>query len=235
MAQVTEQRVLERVDPDLVEHAAAIGYEFLMGFKAVDRIGRPAATIFGSARIREEHPMYDLARRTGRLLAEEGFAVVTGGGPGVMEAANRGAGEAGGLSVGFRIKLARAELENRYLDVSVLFEHFYARKTMLVKAAEGFILFPGGFGTLDELFEALVLIQTEEVKHFPAVLMGQSYWEGMLAWIRRHPLAEEMISPEDLDLLFITNDPAEAVGTIVDCYRNKCADSPAEPAKADAQ
>ena len=106
---------------------------------------------------------------------------------------------------------------------------------MLVKAAEGFILFPGGFGTLDELFEALVLIQTEEVKHFPAVLMGQSYWEGMLAWVRRHPLAEAMISPEDLDLLFITNDPAEAVGTIVDCYRTKCAESPAEPAKADAQ
>jgi uncharacterized protein (TIGR00730 family) len=235
MAQVTEQRVLERIDPHLVEHAAEIGYEFLMGFKAVDRIGRPAATIFGSARIHRDHPMYDLARMTGRLLAEDGFAVVTGGGPGVMEAANRGAREAGGLSVGFRIKLARAELENRYLDISVLFEHFYARKTMLVKAAEGFILFPGGFGTLDELFEALVLIQTEEVRHFPAVLVGQSYWEGMLAWIRRHPLAEGMISPEDLDLLFITNDPAEAVGTIVDCYRNKCSESPAEPAKADAK
>jgi uncharacterized protein (TIGR00730 family) len=235
MEEASDQRVLERVDPDLVEHAAAIGYEFLMGFKAVDRIGRPAATIFGSARIREVHPMYALARETGRLLAEEGFGVVTGGGPGVMEAANRGAREAGGLSVGFRIKLPRAELENQYLDISVLFEHFYARKTMLVKAAEGFILFPGGFGTLDELFESLVLIQTAEVKHFPAILMGQSYWEGMLAWIRRHPLAESMISPEDLDLLFVTNDPAVAVGTIVDCYRRKCAQPPAEPVKADAQ
>jgi uncharacterized protein (TIGR00730 family) len=230
-----DRRVLERVDPQLVEHAAEIGYEFLEGFKAVDSIGRPAATVFGSARIGADHPMYELARQTGRLLAEEGFAVVTGGGPGVMEAANRGAREAGGVSVGFRIKLPRAELENEFLDISVLFEHFYARKTMLVKAAEGFILFPGGFGTLDELFESLVQIQTGEVAHFPAVLMGQSYWEGMLAWIRRHPLAEAMISPEDLDLLFVTNDPAEAVETIVDCYRRKCADSPATPVSADAQ
>jgi uncharacterized protein (TIGR00730 family) len=235
MAQTLDQRILERVDPHLLRHAAEIGAEFLEGFRAVDKIGRPAATVFGSARIGPGHPMYDLARQTGRLLAEEGFAVVTGGGPGVMEAANRGAHEAGGLSVGFRIKLARAELENEYLDISVLFEHFYARKTMLVKAAEGFILFPGGFGTLDELFESLVLIQTGEVQHFPAILIGQSYWEELLAWVRRHPLAEQMISPEDLDLLFVTNDPAVAVETIVDCYERKCAQSPAEPAKADAQ
>ena len=235
MAQTLDQRVLERVDPHLLRHAAEIGAEFLEGFRAVDKIDRPAATVFGSARIGPGHPTYDLARQTGRLLAEEGFAVVTGGGPGVMEAANRGAHEAGGLSVGFRIKLARAELENDYLDISVLFEHFYARKTMLVKAAEGFILFPGGFGTLDELFESLVLIQTGEVQHFPAILIGQSYWEELLAWVRRHPLAEQMISPEDLDLLFVTNDPAVAVETIVDCYERKCAQSPAEPAKADAQ
>jgi uncharacterized protein (TIGR00730 family) len=169
------------------------------------------------------------------LFAEEGFAVVTGGGPGVMEAANRGARDAGGLSVGFRINLPHEELENAYLDISVLFEHFYARKTMLVKAAEGFVLFPGGFGTLDELFESLVLIQTGEVEHFPAVLFGQSYWERLLAWIRRHPLHERMISPEDLDLLFVTDDPAEAVDVVVDCYRRKCAVSPAQPAKADAQ
>ena len=173
-----DQSVLQRVDPHLLRHAAEIGAEFLMGFKAVDRISRPAATIFGSARISETHPVYRLAREAGRLLAEEGFAVVTGGGPGVMEAANRGARDGGGVSVGFRIKLPHFEPENEYLDISVLFEHFYARKTMLVKAAEGFILFPGGFGTLDELFESLVLIQTGEVKHFPAVLVGQSYWEG---------------------------------------------------------
>lgn len=230
-----DQSVLERVDPHLLRHAAEIGAEFLEGFRAVDRINRPAATIFGSARIGETHPMYGLARETGKLLAEAGFAVVTGGGPGIMEAANRGAREVGGLSVGFPIKLPRAEVVNEYLDISVLFEHFYARKTMLVKAAEGFILFPGGFGTLDELFESLVLIQTGEVLHFPAVLIGQSYWEELIAWIRRHPLGEKMISPEDLDLLFITNDPEVAVGTIVDCYERKCAQPPAEPVKADAQ
>jgi uncharacterized protein (TIGR00730 family) len=227
--------VLERVDPNILRHAREIGDEFRMGFEAVDRIDRPAATIFGSARIGRDNPVYAAARETGRLLAEAGFAVVTGGGPGVMEAANRGAQEAGGLSVGFRIKLPHFEPENEYLDISVLFEHFYARKTMLVKAAEGFIHFPGGFGTLDELFEALVLIQTGEVLHFPAILMGQSYWEGLLAWIRRHPLAERMIAPEDLELLYVANEPAIAVETIVDCYEHKCAQAPAEPVKADAQ
>ena len=236
MAEPTaDQRVLERIDPHLIRHAAEIGAEFMQGFRAVDRIDRPAATIFGSARVREDHRMYALARETGRLLAEEGFAVVTGGGPGIMEAANRGARDAGGLSVGFRIKLPRSEAENAYLDISVLFEHFYARKTMLVKAAEGFILFPGGFGTLDELFESLVLIQTGEVLHFPTILMGQSYWKELLAWIRRHPVREQMVSPEDLDLLFITDDPEVAVKTIVDCYERKCAQAPAEPVKADAQ
>jgi uncharacterized protein (TIGR00730 family) len=223
-----DRRVLERVDPDLVEHAAKIGFEFLEGFKAVDRIGRPGATIFGSARIDRGHPMYEQARQTGRMFAEEGFAVITGGGPGVMEAANRGAREAGGVSVGFRIRLPREELENRYLDINVLFEHFYARKTMLVKAAEGFVLFPGGFGTLDELFESLVLIQTGEVRHFPAILFGSSYWKGLLDWIRARPLEERMISPEDMDLLFITDDPAEAVESVVDCYRRQCADIPAK-------
>ena len=148
-----------------------------------------------------------------------------------MEAANRGAREAGGVSVGFRIHLPHEEIENRYLDISVLFEHFYARKTMLVKAAEGFVLFPGGFGTLDELFESLVLIQTGEVRHFPAVLFGSSYWKGLLAWIRARPLEERMISPEDMDLLFITDDPAEAVETVVDCYRRHCAEVPAASAK----
>jgi uncharacterized protein (TIGR00730 family) len=231
---IDDRRVLERVDPDLVEHAARIGFEFLEGFKAVDRIGRPGATIFGSARIAPDHPMYEHARETGRLFAEEGFAVITGGGPGVMEAANRGAREAGGVSVGFRIRLPHEELENRYLDISALFEHFYVRKTMLVKAAEGFVLFPGGFGTLDELFESLVLIQTGEVRHFPAVLFGSRYWKRLLDWIRARPLEEGMISPEDMDLLFVTDDPAEAVETVVECYRRHCAEVPAASAKADA-
>src|SRR6266542_6520970 len=212
-----DRHILERIDPNLVENAAKIGYEFLEGFKAVEQIGRPGATIFGSARISESHPMYGEARETGRLFAEAGFAVITGGGPGVMEAANRGAREGGGVSVGFRIELPREELPNPFLDISVLFEHFYARKTMLVKAAEGFVLFPGGFGTLDELFESLVLIQTGEVQHFPAILFGSDYWNGLLDWIRAQPLEERMISPDDMDLLFVTDDPAEAVETVVEC------------------
>ena len=232
---VGDRRVLERVDPDLVGHAARIGAEFLAGFRAVDEIGRPGATVFGSARIRADHAMYERAQETGRLFAEEGFAVITGGGPGVMEAANRGAREAGGVSVGFPIKLPHEELANPYLDISVLFDHFYARKTMLVKAAEGFVLFPGGFGTLDELFESLVLIQTGEVEHFPAVLFGRTYWRGLLEWIQARPLEERMVSPEDLDLLVVTDDPAEAVETIVDCYRRNCAEVPARVGKADAQ
>ena len=232
---IGDRRVLERVDPNLRRHAEAIADEFLEGFKAVDRIGRPGATIFGSARIRSDHPMYEPARQTGRLFAEQGFAVITGGGPGVMEAANRGAREAGGVSVGFRIKLPLEELANEYLDISVLFEHFYARKTMLVKAAEGFVLFPGGFGTLDELFESLVLIQTGEVEHFPAVLFGSEYWRGLIDWVRQRPLPGGMISPDDMNLLAITDDPAEAVEIVIDCYRRHCAESPAHPAKADAQ
>ena len=172
-----------------------------------------------------------MARRT----AEKGFAVVTGGGPGIMEAANRGAREAGGLSVGFPIKLPHAELENQYLDISFLFEHFYARKTMLVKAAEGFVIFPGGFGTLDELFEALTLIQTGKVRHFPVVLFDSSYWDGLMDWINGPLLEEGMISPEDLDLLLVTDEIEEAVTTVVDCYRERCAEVPAEPVKADAQ
>jgi uncharacterized protein (TIGR00730 family) len=233
--EVGDRQVLERIDPQLQRHAARIGREFLEGFRAVDEIGRPGATIFGSARIGRESPIYERARETGRLFAEQGFAVITGGGPGVMEAANRGAREGGGVSVGFRIQLPHEELENPYLDISVLFEHFYARKTMLVKAAEGFVLFPGGFGTLDELFESLVLIQTGEVEHFPVVLMGQSYWEGLLAWIRRRPLPEGMISPEDMDLLLITNDPAQAVETVVECYRRHCAEVPLRPLEAQAE
>lgn len=230
-----DRHILERIDPDLIRHAAEIGFEFLEGFKAVDRIGRPGATIFGSARIDRGNPIYEQARQTGRMFAEEGFAVITGGGPGVMEGANRGAREAGGVSVGFRIKLPHEEVENPFLDISVLFEHFYARKTMLVKAAEGFVLFPGGFGTLDELFESLVLIQTGEVQHFPVILFGSEYWNGLLDWIRAQPLEERMISPDDLDLLFVTDDPAEAVETVVDSYRRHRAEVPAQPARADVQ
>jgi uncharacterized protein (TIGR00730 family) len=230
-----DKRVLDRRDGDLEEHVARIASEFLAGFEAVERIGRPGVTIFGSARITEEHPAYRLARETARLFADAGFAVVTGGGPGAMEAANRGAREGGGVSVGFNIELPREQRSNDFLDIEHTFNHLYARKTMLVKAAEGFVLFAGGFGTLDELFEALTLIQTGKVLNFPVVLVGREYWSGLLAWIDERPLAEGMISPEDEELLFVTDDPAEAVRIVVECYDRRCAEVPAEPAKADAQ
>jgi uncharacterized protein (TIGR00730 family) len=230
-----DKRVLDRRDGDLDEHVARIASEFLAGFEAVERIGRPGVTIFGSARITEEHPAYRLALETARLFAEAGFAVVTGGGPGAMEAANRGAREGGGVSVGFNIELPREQHSNDFLDIEHTFNHLYARKTMLVKAAEGFVLVDGGFGTLDELFEALTLIQTGKVLNFPVVLVGREYWSGLLEWIEERPLAEGMISPEDEELLFVTDDPAEAVRIVVECYDRRCAEVPAEPAKADAQ
>jgi uncharacterized protein (TIGR00730 family) len=230
-----DRGLLERRDDDLAGHAERIGEEFLEGFTAVERIGRPAITVFGSARISADHPVYDQARTVGRELAEAGFAVVTGGGPGVMEAANRGAQEAGGVSVGFNIELPHEQHENPYLDISVTFKHFYARKTMFVKAAEGFVIFPGGFGTLDELFEALTLIQTGKVLHFPVVLIDSGYWGPLLDWIRGRLLADGMVSPEDLDLLAVTDSTAEAVKTIRECYDEHCAEVPTEPDKADAQ
>jgi uncharacterized protein (TIGR00730 family) len=231
-----DRRVLDRREGDLDEHVARIASEFLAGFEAVERIGRPGVTIFGSARVGEQHPAYRLARKAGRLFAEAGFAVVTGGGPGVMEAANRGAREGGGVSVGFNIELPHEQRSNDFLDVELTFNHLYARKTMLVKAAEGFVLCPGGFGTLDELFEALTLIQTGKVLHFPVVLIGRDYWGGLLDWIEEGPRAEGMISREDEELLFVTDDPAEAVQIVLDCYERRCAEQvPMEPAKADAE
>jgi uncharacterized protein (TIGR00730 family) len=213
---VEDRKLLERRDGDLAGHAARIAAEFREGFEAVERIGRPAVSVFGSARVGESHPAYAAARETGRRLAEAGFAVVTGGGPGVMEAANRGAREAGGLSVGFNIELPHEQDSNPYLDIGVTFRHFYVRKTMFVKAAEGFVIFPGGFGTLDELFEALTLIQTGKVLHFPVVLFDGDYWKPMLDWIRERLLAEAMISPGDVDLLHVTDSVEGAVARILD-------------------
>jgi uncharacterized protein (TIGR00730 family) len=229
---VEDRRLLERRDGDLAGHVARIAEEFRDGFIAVDRIGRPAVTVFGSARVGEDHPAYREAREVGKRLAEAGFAVVTGGGPGVMEAANRGAQEGGGLSVGFNIQLPHEQRSNPYLDIGLTFNHFYARKTMFVKAAEGFVIFPGGFGTLDELFESLTLIQTGKVLHFPVVLFDSGYWQPLLDWIAKRPLAEGMVSPEDVALMTLTDDPAEAVATILE--RHGVA-MPAEPEKADAQ
>src|SRR5262245_11505957 len=220
---------------DLERHVEMIAQEFREGFEAVESIDRPAVTLFGSARVPEDDPAYVSARAVARRFAEAGWAVVTGGGPGVMEAANRGAREAGGLSIGFNIELAHEQRGNPYVDLSMTFRHFYARKTMFVKAAEGFVVFPGGFGTADELFEALTLIQTGKVLHFPVVLFDSDYWAELLTWIRDELLADRMISPEDLDLLYVTNDVDDAVAHVIDCYERRCSVIPAAPAKADAQ
>jgi uncharacterized protein (TIGR00730 family) len=223
----------ELFDPGAaVERIAA---EFRAGFEAIEKIDRPAVTAFGSARIRAGHPHYEAARAVGRRFGERGWAVITGGGPGLMEAANRGAKEGGGLSVGFNIELPHEQDTNPYLDIAYTFEHFYARKVCFVKPAEGFVIFPGGFGTLDELYEALTLIQTGKVLHFPVVLFDSRFWQPMLDWIAQRPLAEGMVSPEDVELVTLTDDPAEAVATIVECYDRRCAATPAEPVKADAQ
>ena len=233
-----DRRLLDRREEpadDLERHVQLIAQEFRDGFEAVDRIDRPAVTIFGSARIREGDPTYKHARDVARRFAEHGWAVVTGGGPGVMEAANRGARDGGGLSVGFNIELPHEQRGNPYVDLSMTFRHFYARKTMFVKAAEGFVVFPGGFGTADELFEALTLIQTGKVMHFPVVLVGSDYWEELLTWIRGELLADGMISPNDLDLLYVTDDPDDVVDRVLECYETRCAEMPAAPVKADAQ
>lgn len=231
-----DKRILDKVDQDAEAHLQMIAGEFRRGFAAVDEIPRPAVTVFGSARVAPGTVAYEQARECGRRLAEAGFAVVTGGGPGVMEAANRGAKDAGGYSVGFNIELPHEQDPNPYIDLGLSFSHFYARKVMLVKAAEGFILFPGGFGTLDELFESLTLIQTDKVREFPVSLIGVPYWRGLLEWIGEHPLREGLISPEDLDLLKVTDDVGEAVALVRDCWERSCADEPVhEPEKADAQ
>ncbi len=216
-----DRLILESTEGAQLLHARQIGDEFLLGFDKVADLPKPAVTIFGSARVAEDHAAARAARDVGRRFAEAGFAVVTGGGPGVMEAANRGAREGGGLSVGFNIVLPHEQRSNPYLDVDVVFEHFYVRKTMFVKAAEGFVIFPGGFGTLDELFEAMTLIQTGKIFDFPVVLVDASYWRGLLDWIRDPLLAGGMISPEDWDNLHVTDDPEEVVRLIVTAYESR--------------
>jgi uncharacterized protein (TIGR00730 family) len=232
-----DQRILSADEKaaDLERQVQEITAEFREGFEAVDKIDRPAVTIFGSARVRPDDPVYAQAREAARRFAAKGWAVVTGAGPGVMEAANRGAKDADGLSVGFNIHLPHEQRSNPYVDLSLTFRHFYVRKTMFVKAAEGFVVFPGGFGTVDELFEALTLIQTGKIFHFPVVLIGSDYWEELLGWVRNELLADGMISPEDLDLLYVTDDLDDAVSQLLDCYERRCAEVPAEPVRADAQ
>ena len=183
--------------------------EFVEGFDALGAVGK-AVTIFGSARLHEGDPYYSKARELAGLLAKEGFAVITGGGPGIMEAANRGCHEAGGLSIGCNIELPHEQSVNAYVDLGVEFRYFFARKTMFVKYADGFAIFPGGFGTLDELFESLTLIQTGKIRHFPVVLVGKEYWGGLLDWIRKSAVGHGAVAPTDLDLIQITDDMEEA-------------------------
>jgi uncharacterized protein (TIGR00730 family) len=232
---VDDRRLLQSDDGAERRHVAQIAEEFYEGFEAVSLLAKPAVTIFGSARIHESHPYYASAVEVGRRFAKAGFTVVTGGGPGLMEAANRGAREGGGVSVGFNIELPHEQSTNPYVDVGLTFRHFYARKTMFVKAAEGFVIFPGGFGTLDELFESLTLIQTGKVVHFPVVLFDSAYWSGLLEFIHERLLPEGMISSEDLALLVISDDPEETVATVVAGYERRLAQPPPSPAKADAQ
>jgi len=233
---VDDRHLLESVDGNLQESVVAIAREFERGFEAVQRIPLPAVTIFGSARVPDDHPAYVAARTTGRLFAEAGWSVITGGGPGVMEAANRGAKEGGGFSVGFNIDLPHEQHTNPYLDIDITFDHFYARKVCFVKPAHGFVIFPGGFGTMDELFEALTLIQTDKVLDFPVVLYDSDYWEELLHFIRVEQLAKGLVSAEDVELLYVTDDVAEIVRIVHDRHEHRrAAPSPAQPEKADAQ
>ena len=222
-----DRRLLRRRHETLAGDVSLIASEFLAGFQKVQEIDRPAVSIFGSARVGEQAAAYRTARETAGLFAQAGFAVVTGGGPGVMEAANRGCQEAGGLSVGFGIELPQEQGLNPYCDLSLTFKHFYARKTMFVKAADGFVIFPGGFGTLDELFESLTLIQTGKIGSFPVVLCDSAYWAPMLDWIRTRMLEDGLVAAADLDLVHVTDLPAEAVDCVVSRYDARIAEGSA--------
>lgn len=209
--------------------------EFVDGFDSLAGIG-PAVTMFGSARVREGDPTYTAAVETARLLAEAGFAIITGGGPGLMEAANRGARTAGGLSIGCTIELPFETGANPYVDLDIRFRYFFVRKTMFVKYASAFVIFPGGFGTLDELFEALTLIQTGKVHNFPIVLFDSTYWSGLLNWVRDTMLPGGKVNQSDIDLLTLCDDPAEVCALIQDAYAKRqesIARQEAEQAAAD--
>src|SRR5215210_6174176 len=192
-------------DEDRLERITA---ELRMGFDALASVGA-AASFFGSARTQPDDPDYLLARETARVVGESGMAIITGGGPGLMEAANRGAKEAGALSIGLNIELPFEQGGNPHCDIALEFHYFFARKIMFVRYASGFVVFPGGFGTMDELWEALTLIQTGKIHHFPVVLVGTDYWRGMVDWVSDRMVAEGNIAPADLDLWTLTDDPAE--------------------------
>jgi uncharacterized protein (TIGR00730 family) len=207
--------------------------EFVEGFEELSDLP-PAVSVFGSARNRPGTPEWDLAERVGAALARAGYAVITGGGPGMMEAANKGAVEAGGLSVGLGIELPFEQKLNDWVQLGIDFRYFFARKTMFVKYASGFVVLPGGFGTMDELFEALTLVQTRKVTRFPVVLMGTDYWAGLLAWIRDTMLTGGKIGEHDLDLICLTDDPDTAVRHIMEAEQASAARAAADQ-RADQQ
>jgi hypothetical protein len=218
------RRIFRRTQEPLAADVSLIASEFLAGFQLVQRIDRPAVSIFGSARIQESSSAYEQARATGKAFAEAGFAVVTGGGPGVMAAANRGCKDADGLSVGFNIQLPFEQDLNPWCDLGLTFDHFHVRKVMFVKAAEGFVIFPGGFGTQDELWEALTLRQTKKIGDFPIVLFDSDYWDEMLDWVEDEMLEDGLIAPEDFAGLLVTDDPQEAVQLVVSHYDQRVAE-----------
>jgi uncharacterized protein (TIGR00730 family) len=197
------------------ERIREIAAEFALGFNRLAWIG-PAVTVFGSARTPREHPHYRLMRDVGTALGRAGYAVITGGGSGLMEAANRGAKEAGAVSVGCNIALPREQALNEYVDIGLRFEHFFARKVMFVRYASAFVIGPGGFGTLDELFESLTLIQTDTILDFPVILMGEGEWDGLIEWLRRRALADQRIGPRDLSLLHVVPDPEDVPQIVSD-------------------
>ncbi len=226
----TDQRLLDTRDSGDWVHSdpwrvLRIQAEFVEGFGALAHLG-PAISVFGSARTPADHPDYELARRTAALLVEAGYAVITGGGPGIMEAANRGAWEAAGTSVGLGIELPFEQGMNDFVDLGVNFRYFFARKTMFVKYAQGFVVFPGGFGTIDELFEALTLVQTGKVTTFPIILIGTAYWQGLVDWLRATMEPEGKISAKDLALIHVTDDPARAVAVLHESERAREAGHP---------
>jgi uncharacterized protein (TIGR00730 family) len=225
-----DQRLLDSRGPSDWVHTdpwrvLRIQSEFVEGFGSLAELG-PAVAVFGSARTSADDPVFDQAQALGRGLAEAGFAVITGGGPGVMEAANKGAQEAGGVSVGLGIELPFETGLNRYVDVGVNFRYFFARKIMFVKYAQGFVVLPGGFGTLDELFEALTLVQTEKVTSFPILLVGSGYWSGLVDWVRETMLAAGTISAGDLDMFRVTDDVGDVVATLVEARQNRNSPAP---------
>jgi len=215
----TDQRLLESSSAEWVHtdpwRVLRIQAEFVEGFGTLAELG-PAVGVFGSARTKPDHPTYAAGVAIGAQLAEAGLAVITGGGPGAMEAANRGAAQAGGVSVGLGIELPFEAGLNEYVNLGINFRYFFARKTMFVKYSRGFVVLPGGFGTFDELFEALTLVQTRKVTSFPVVLFGSEYWGGLLSWCRDQVLAEGYISPEDLDMVQVTDDVDETVSIMVE-------------------